>query len=403
MEFSIRWDRTQKKVRITREQVDADPTVNPPFGAVYDKTMLRYADVTNALVPRAAVGLYNDLELHVEWPYVLAQDISWAYGTDHGTPSGDLPSSPTNEPIDVNGAACPGGPGSCPLFAVPSTIYRGGKMGDLKAGLAWGIFSERKDDTKPTWIVGVDITFPTAAQYDPAAGRVPDNGWLSPYTVPAKRGPVGEKAFRFDFSTALSKRMGPIDPYFRAHVTTVSRAAATYSNCDHVAQLASGSPPAMGQWAPAACAAAGDSAGARPPYVAGVTFGTEIVPVEDPREGQKLVIDLRLTADYTSSARWYNELTDATGKLHYTQSYVTVGGLFGLYLNASDVVSIRATARIETQTDHFLTGEGAGGPLVAGSTTTNPNYDPRDDAPGTRFRATEATIFTLSVMGVLRF
>ena len=52
--------------------------------------------------------------------------------------------------------------------------------GDLKAGLAWGIFSDVKDDTKPFWLVGFDITFPTSTLYDPWAGRVQSNNYLSP-------------------------------------------------------------------------------------------------------------------------------------------------------------------------------------------------------------------------------
>ena len=56
-------------------------------------------------------------------------------------------------------------PGPCPLFPVAptTTVYHGGRAGDLKAGLAWGIFNDQKDDTKPFWLVGMDVTFPTAA------------------------------------------------------------------------------------------------------------------------------------------------------------------------------------------------------------------------------------------------
>ncbi len=403
VDLSIRWDRTQERVRITRER--QDPTAAPPVGAVTDLTALRYTEIRNAIVPRVAVGLYNDLELHVEWPYVLSDDPTWRLGLIEGQTSAQK--GVLDNAVDPSGFPCL----TCTLFPFDPavTVHHGGRMGDVKVGTTWGIFSDRRDDTKPFWLVGLDVTFPSAQLYDPAAGRDATT-WLSPYTNPAKRAPVGEKAWRWDLYTALSKRMGPIDPYLRAHVTAMRKSSATYSNCDHAGEFAG---TEFAVWSPANCAAWGDRAGARLPFLTGLTFGTEIVPYEDAKEGQKVTLDLRLTADYTSSARWYNELSDATGKILHTDPYVTVGALIGLYLRASDVVSLRARASLETQTPHFLTGESPGGSLPpdpatyqanpAAYASLNPNYDARYDAPGTRFRATETSIFTLSVMGVLQF
>jgi len=404
IDLSVRWDRTQKRVRITREQ--ADPTASPPIGAIIDQTALRYSQITNALVPRLAVGIYNDLEIHVEWPYVLSDDVSWHQGTVDGNPSTAIYNG-----VTPSGNPCSGGtPDPCPMFpySPEATVYHGGKLANLTAGIAWGILSDRRDDTKPFWLVGFDLTFPTAEKYDPAVGRDP-NAWLSPNSVATKRAPVGDQAWKYDFYTALSKRIGGIDPYFKAHVTIERPSPKAYSNCDHAAQYAEGVvAPAQAQfasWAPANCTTWGDRAGAELPYVTGIVFGTEIVPYEDRHEGQKVTIDLRLTADYTSSSRWYNELTDATGKILHTDPYVSVAGLVGLYLRASETVSLRATATIATQTAHFLTGEKPGGDYVStpGDPNLNPNYDARYDAPGSRFRATETTIFTLGVAGVLQF
>jgi hypothetical protein len=111
-----------------------------------------------------------------------------------------------------------------------------------------------------------------------------------------------------------------------------------------------------------------------------------------------VAIDLRLFADYTSPRRFYNELTDATGKLHRTDSYLTVGGLAGLYLRASEYISLQATASLSTRTAHYLTGES----LTVGD-VTNPNFDWRYDAPGRRFKAGEVSVFELGVAGTLQF
>ena len=247
-------------------------------------------------------------------------------------------------------------------------------------------------------LAGVDVTFPTAALYDPAVGR--GTNWMSPYAVPGKPGPFGEKVWKWDFFTVMSRRMGPIDPYVKAHATVMRKSSSTYSNCDHAAELATVSatnPVAqMRTEAIAACADSGraSDAAARLPWVTGLTVGTELVPYEDAREQQKVSIDVRLSGDYTSSQRFYNELTDATGKLHHTEEYLTLGGFLGLYLRASKYVSLNATASLSTNTAHYLTGEPSQG---------DPNFDWRYDAPGRRFRISEVSLFQVSFGGVLTF
>jgi hypothetical protein len=216
--LSVRWDRLQERARITQEHVDL---TSGPFGSVQELTALRYQRVTNALVPRVAIGVYQDLELHVEMPYVLADDSSWRYGFRNGLPVSD----PMPFPVDAG-----------------QTVFHGGAAGDLRGGLAWGIFNDRKDDTKPFWLVGLDITFPLANLYDPGQNRVDlSSGTASPYTQSGKPGPFGEKVWKYDFYTALSRRLGPIDPYVKGHLTAVMPSNQTYSNCDHVA---AGSPAA---------------------------------------------------------------------------------------------------------------------------------------------------------------
>jgi hypothetical protein len=398
LDLSLRWERTQKRATITRERA----TGSTPFGRVDDVPELSYSEITNVVVPRLAAGLYQDVEIHFEMPYYLGQDVSWKYAKGIATaPESGIASNG----IDANGDSCGG---NCPLFAVgarDTTVYHGGVAGDLKAGLAWGIFSDVKDDTKPFWLVGVDITFPTAALYDPWAGRVKDNNFLSPYAVPAKVAGVGQKIWKFDFQTALSKRMGPIDPYFKAHLTLPRRFSTTYSNCDHVSDPSPGTPPgtaimasncALPQWK--------DAAGAELPWNTGLIFGTEFVPLEDKVEGQRMVIDLRVSAEYTSKGRWYNELTDATGKLLYTQDYMQMGGTLSFLFRASRYVAVQGEAGYAWETSHLLTGEPLG---VADGTNSspsqNPNFDWRWDAPGRRFRITSAGIFTLKLGGILNF
>jgi len=411
LHVSLRWDRTQLRGKLTREQ--ADPALNAPFGETANVDELRYTRVTNTLVPRIAVGLHRDLEVHVELPYVLADDHTWRFALVDGFSVQD-DSTITNNTIDAMNQPCDPTGAACPLFPVaPSTtVYHGGRGGDVKAGFAWAVFSDTRDDTKPSWLVGADLTFPTASMYDPAAGPRTAT-WASPHVSSGNPGPFGEQVWKYDLYTVLSRRLGPIDPYFKAHVTGMQRSSGTYSNCDRAAALAD---PAIAEatFAGAAnCADWGDDAGARLPWIAGLTFGTELVPYENTSEDQKVSIDVRAFADYTSSQRFYNPLTDMTGKLHETEPYLAMGGLVGIYLRASRFVSLHASGSLATQTAHFVTGEslGRGGVADAGRDITgatanadlNPNYDWRYDAPGRRFRFSETSVFALSIAGVLQF
>jgi hypothetical protein len=408
VQFSIRWDRDQERARISRE-TSRDATEAPPYGAIDDITQLRYSRVKNDLVSRIGIALYQDLELHVEIPRSLADDTTWRYGFLNGVPVSagpdDTISTNASTPDGTDCAVAP-----CALFPVGSetTVYQGGRLGDVKAGVAWAVFNDRRDDTKPTWVLGLDVTFPTAQLYDPAQDR--GTAWQSPNLVEGRRGAVGEKVWKYDLYTALSRRLGAVDPYFKAHFTAMLPSSDTYSNCLHAAELAydpvTNPLGQMSSTAATNCNSWGEEANAKLPWIAGLTFGAELIPYEDLKEDQKVTFDVRLWADYTSRQRFYNELTDASGKLHMTDGHLTMGGLVGLYLRASSYVSLHAQASLATKTGHLLTGEDQGrsrSDVPATTADWNPNYDYRYDAPGNRFRISEVSVFALSVGGVLQF
>jgi hypothetical protein len=405
VDLSIRWDRLERSGLISREW-----TVG---GEIEDVPQLRFTQKATAIVPRIAVGVYRDLELHAEIPYVLADDMGWRYAEVGGIPA-DVAGLDTIQDNDVtpSGEVCPT-PGTCPLFPVGggTTVYHGGKAGDLLVGITWAILSDERDDTKPKWIVGLDLTFPTATRYDPVAGRTGRPDWSSPHVNAADPGPFGQKLWRWDLSTALSRRMGAFDPYVKGHVTIQRRGSDLYSNCENALALQAAVPEQGPSWMFANCAAFDEDASARPPYLLGLLVGAELVPYENAAAGKKVTIDLRLSADYTSPARWYNELTDASGRIHWTEDYATVSALFGLRFKASEFVALEAQTSIGTQTAHFITGEylgrvrgeDPGPPYDETNPALNPNFDWRYDSPGRRFRVSEVSLFAVRITGILRF
>jgi hypothetical protein len=405
LDFSIKADYLQNRALITKEYA-FEPSTGAPLSAVEERPELRYTRRTFAILPRVAVGLYKDLEFHVEVPIILSSNTRWHYAYHEGEMQSDVRSATGNNTIDANGTDCSSymSTATCPIFQASGepTVYHGSGFGDVKLGVSWGILSDSRDDTKPFWLVGVDFTFPTAEMYDPGRER---SGWLntSPYAKAANAGPFGENVFKIDFITALSKRMGSVDPYVRFHAVSYRPSAETYSNCMHASEFevaVDGHPAQMRSGAQATCDSTSSTStyGARPPWVAGAMVGAEIVTGENKADGTRVALDFRLSADYTSSSRWYNELTDATGKLLRSEDYFTLDAFFGFYWRASKYMQLQATAHLGTETPHFITGESV---TVGGK--PNPNYDARYDAAGRRYRLTEVSNFGIAVAGVLQF
>lgn len=370
-----------------RGQINRE-TWDPSTGKTIDATELRYTRTVDTPMARLAFGLYHDLELHVELPYSLGDDRSWRYASGVG----DANSTIFNEGWDASGGApCVG---SCPIFPIGRTSYHDKVLADMTVGVAYGILSQKRDDTKPTWVVGLDVTLPTGSKYDPST---------APSSYDSKTpAALGERIWRYDVWTALSRQFGAVDPYVRLHASFPAQTGTTYSNCDHAAALAANTPPQpqMASGAPAGCAAWGREADAKPPQIFGMDFGTELVPYENVREEQRVAIDLRVGTDWTTASRWFNELTDATGKLMHTDGYATLRAQAGLYLRASRHVQLKLQTAFSWNTDHFISGE----PLYRqGLSAPNPNYDWRYDPVGLRFRISQSTLLDLAATAMFSF
>jgi hypothetical protein len=253
-------------------------------------------------------------------------------------------------------------------------------------GLAYAVFNERKDPTKPMWIVGVDYEAPTAQLRDPTVA-----------TSSTAPGALGDRVHKYDVYTAFSKRLGAADPYFKISWSIPVNGPGWYSNCDHP------DPSRMSfvgncdtqSWTRA-------DTGIQEPNIGGVTFGVELNAYDEPAKKQKVALDMRFVGNYVSQGRYYNELTDLFGKLLYTQDYAQVGGSFGLTAWAAEYLGLNLSGTLLYSTDHTLTDEQVGrdvngnGTVDLGNTKElNPNFDYRTDMVSRRFRMTQGFDFRI--------
>lgn len=358
-----------------------------------DVTELRYQKYETKLGIDVNLGIYKDLELHVGVPIVFQQDRNWFFagGTNESNttifrncatgPSGD-------------GCTNPGG-GTNALFPVPNSSYRSG-LGDFTFGLAWNVYVQKKDPSKPTWTLRFDYTAPTAGLLNPSVA-----------TSSTARGGIGEKIHKYTFSTAVSKRLNPyVEPYFELHYTLPWRAPGSYSNCDDASAERLGMP--------GNCGLSGwdrESTGIKPAHTGGAQFGGEFTLFEREDRHQRVAVDLRGWFNYTSEGRYYNEMSDLFGRLLYNTDYGQIGGQFGFVGQAAEFIKLRAYTSFAYNTERFLTNEQIGKDtngngvidVSASPEELNPNYDTRVDRVGRRFRIEQQYVFRVQVTASFNF
>jgi hypothetical protein len=387
MFFDFTFDRVFDRGKIAREWYQK--------GALEDVSELTYFRDETRLAIDTHIGVFRDVELHVGVPIVFQQDRRWTFAKD---------TNATNSTIyrncgDARGTPCPTpGAGDGRLFEVGAngaTSFRGG-LGDFTFGLAWNVFNQKKDDTKPTWMLRFDYTAPTASTLNPTTA-----------TRAEMRGAVGDRVNRFAFSTAVSKRLGSaFEPYVGVSYVLPWVGPGFYSNCDNPndARMARTENCGQGPWTRS-------QTGLRPAHVGNFTFGSEIIAFERPDRFQRLVIDLRGFWQYTSIGRTYNEMSDLMGKLLSTSDFGTVGAQVGFVGQAAEFVLLKAYGSMAYQTERYLTSEDIGkdvnnnGVIDISSATqeVNPNYDFRVDRVGRRFRMQEQIVWRVHVTATLSF
>ncbi|MBW1811402.1 MAG: hypothetical protein JRJ87_24650 [Deltaproteobacteria bacterium] len=231
--------------KITHE--DASYWSQPDYLHRPDFNELRYQQQIYAMDYMVQIGLYHDVELYVNLPWIISdtKKINFVSGVTNSS-STMFRATP--------GATWAGNLVASDPTTSPETKRSG--IGDMQVGVKWAIFNEERDDTKSVWLFGLDYKIPSGKLNRPQD------------IVDGSTGGVGLGHHILTPFMLFSHRYKILDPYVGIH----------------------GSLPIQGREA--------QNAGLTLPYYGGFLVGMEIVPWENKDKFQKFSIDLRLTTDF---------------------------------------------------------------------------------------------------------
>jgi hypothetical protein len=385
-----------------------------------------YSASMSTLLVGADVGIYRDLALIVRLPIIL----SWSQSM------GDLNGSTAQTPYTL------ADPIGGMLFTVPFTSPTRSGIDYISGGLDWAIYNQQRDETKPTWIIGLEGRLPVgtplhACNANPPAGHAqcpdPSNG-VAFTPASASRDPgISRGMYSIVGKTIWSRRFGYVEPYSGFWV----QADFPTSDSD------------FGKWNPQ------NNLERTPPLQGSFGLGLEVIPYEHREEFQRLSADFRLKGTYRSPGRDYSELFDALGSsqgqslrlpnpAQYTAgggpngsvadtsaekvffSGITEGQAYGSFTlsggatwQAGEYIKFSVGTAVTYAQPHLVTAADTCNPSTSTNATAGPcrgvfqgasvqgvpNPDHRDsiDLPGRRFSVDDTTVIDLWVQGIVMF
>jgi hypothetical protein len=379
-----------------------------------------YSSNVSTLLVGADVGLYHDLALILRLPVIL----SWSQSL------GDLNGT---QPIASQLLQDPSGG---LLFGLPFSSPTRSGVDYFSAGIDWGIYNQQRDQTKPTWVIGVEGRFAVgtplhACNANPAMGvaACPD-----PVTGQNREAGISRGMNSLVGKTVWSRRFGYVEPYSGFWVQ---------------ADFPTGDSD-FGKWNPAT------NLTRTPPLLGTFALGLEVVPYESREQFQRFSADFRFRGTYHSPGRDYSELFDALGssqvpslrtpnpaaymanpdpngpasivdprseKVYFTgitevQAYGSLTVSAAATWQAGEYIKFTLGSALTYAQPHLVTAAdscnpnntdpGQAGPCrnaITGQSQGAPNPDHRDviDLPGHRFSVDDTTIVDLYVMGIVMF
>jgi len=435
-------------------------------GTVENKEML-YRHQESRLDIRARVGLYKDLELHLNAPVVLRESNAMKYANESGENVDNKKSwvDPSDERIEDDADDTFGGTSrdeaaerlnrykTHRYFELGDEFsdaeYTRSGFDDPSIGLRWGPYNDQRDDTKASMILGMDYIVPIAKI------RKADNPDA-----------VGDGMHKLEWTFGASKQFNWIDPYFGLqYMLQIPARGSPIKELEGIDSENEG------------------QAVTEPPQKGEISIGTEFVPheVETPDEHERYAIDLNFTFGYTSEGRDYTPLYDhmtgskcngrtfsevtpnyddsgnyqgpggvdcswvaqrpanvqpdpvynvdriendqtlRTNGIMTVGSYATFAGQLGFYLQPTRYFQFKLLGGITHQQEHFLTNARTGNDVSndredsdSGDSTVdltgddaaierNPAYNSTYDSPGTRFRVSEYNTWNIMATMALQF
>ncbi len=409
--FRVRYDHTEKRGQIKRELEGLSPTQSS-IAVLRD---LAYSYHRDELTLRAEVGLFQDLMLHVELPIILSQQQAYGFDQSSGSACRFPPDAAPDCVNAMNSTTIRDGiigapPMGTQVFLGAARGASGGLGGDafdtFNFGLTWAPVSQKRDDTKPTWVLAFEpqISIGNIMAYDRAH--------------PNANHAVSEGVHRLYARTAISHRWQWIEPYMAFwYMYPIARSDSLFKDYGPSQTLKN------------------------PMQQGGTIFGAELVPFERPRDGHKIFIDVRGRLEGHFSGRGYSEgweLFASSGALAcdaaqapynpacnpalttnpyqgqpYTgittiENYASLGADIGLGVQVGQHARFRTAFEYTHDQAHFITGEDIGVPTTASGRVMNPSefnpaYRAVIDQVGRRYRVDNMDTYNFSVWGQIQF
>jgi hypothetical protein len=240
-----------------------------------------YSSTMSTLLVGADVGIYRDLALILRLPIIL----SWGQALD------DLNGSAAVAPAFLQD------PQGGSLFSIPFKSPNRSGIDYVSAGLDWAISNQQRDETKPTWVIGIEgrlaVGSPLHACNANAPAGTPQCPDPSDVANPQKNRDAGISRGMHSVigKTIWSRRFGYVEPYSGFFVQ---------------ADFPTGDSD-FGKWNPT------QNLERTPPLQGTFALGLEVIPYERREQFQRLSADFRFKGTYHSPGREYSELFDALG------------------------------------------------------------------------------------------
>ncbi|MBK8480214.1 MAG: hypothetical protein IPL40_03400 [Proteobacteria bacterium] len=389
---------------------------------------LRFSQTRHVLAPRVEVGIWRDLQLHLELPIVVADDRSLNFAQNGGAPCGDprTTSCVTSENSSlVRDGLLDGGQMTPNQVAVANASGPpGGRVlptrsgvDQLYLGIAWAAVNQRRDPSKPTWVNGFEARLAVGSpmEYDAT-------------TDPRRNTSVGRGLHELRFHTSVSRRFRWVEPWFSAHyLLPIAAKDSLFAKTEF---------PRSGQQR------------AQPQHSAGGEVGAAFVAWERPAQHYAVTIEASTALQATFEGRGYSPMWEvfanspqlgrachpapggadqltpwdngnycaaAGDTLPYPgitsiENHLSVTGTLGVRAQLTRWAHLRLGLALGHEQGHYITFASVGRGSdpnqeiqISDPFQVNPSFQPLVDTVGRRFRISDVTTFDFSLGAVAMF